>query len=303
VTFETAMAVEKAWTEGVASLGVIGDLKAAAVLIDQTRPTDKIGPFPSHPYADLFPLMDENSVEFAALESSILKDGLIQPIILYDDMILDGRNREAACKGARTTPRYAVYEGDNPLGFVISLNVKRRHLDEGQRGLIAARLANMRQGERNDLPLTSGRFEAISQAAAAIMLDVHVNTVTRAKAILDKAKPVVVHGVATGNVSITAAVEIMKLDLDDADLETLVTLPKRDVGSNIEMRKKAQRRNETVKREPPNEAQFFFNAVMALEPWLERDIGALIESMSGEERADVRRVIGGVDQQLRAKAA
>ena len=42
------------------------------------------------------------------------------------------------------------YVGDDPLGFVMSMNVARRHLDDS-RAMIAADIANMRQGERTDL--------------------------------------------------------------------------------------------------------------------------------------------------------
>jgi hypothetical protein len=46
---------------------------------------------------------------------------------------------------------------------VISKNLKRRHLDEGQRAYVAAKIENMRQGERTDLGnrrATSGRLLA-----------------------------------------------------------------------------------------------------------------------------------------------
>jgi hypothetical protein len=36
-------------------------------------------------------------------------------------------------------------EGDDPLTFVVSMNLRRRHLDESQRAIIAATLANMNE--------------------------------------------------------------------------------------------------------------------------------------------------------------
>jgi hypothetical protein len=53
----------------------------------------------------------------------------------------------------------------DPVAFVMSKNLKRRHLDESQRAMVAAKLATMRQGERTDIPSIEGK--SISQQQAA----------------------------------------------------------------------------------------------------------------------------------------
>ena len=63
------------------------------------------------------------------------------------------------------------------IAFVISANLKRRHLTTGQRAMIAERLATMRQGERTDL----APFGATSESDAASMLDVSRRSVQRAR--------------------------------------------------------------------------------------------------------------------------
>jgi hypothetical protein len=45
-------------------------------------------------------------------------------------MILDGRNRYRACLEARVEPRFVEFDADDPIAFVVSVNIKRRHLDE-----------------------------------------------------------------------------------------------------------------------------------------------------------------------------
>ena len=99
----------------------------------------------AHPFGDLFPMME--GADFDKLVADIKKNELIHPIVLLDGMILDGRNRYKAIRaiGQWDLLRVVEYEGDqDPLDYVISVNLNRRHLDESQRAMIAAKLANMR---------------------------------------------------------------------------------------------------------------------------------------------------------------
>ena len=96
-----------------------------------------------HPVADLLPLMDE--VSFKELKDDIALNGLREPVWLHPDgRILDGRNRHKACVALRLKPATKVYAGDLSteaiVAFIISLNLKRRHLDSGQRAFVALRV-------------------------------------------------------------------------------------------------------------------------------------------------------------------
>ena len=84
--------------------------------------------YKAHPYAEIFPFASET--DFATLSNDIKANGLLEPIVLLDDMVLDGRNRYKACVAVGIDPRFVKYEGDDPLAFVISKNLARRHLDE-----------------------------------------------------------------------------------------------------------------------------------------------------------------------------
>jgi N6-adenosine-specific RNA methylase IME4 len=116
----------------------------------------KIFDLESHKFADIFPMVEGEQAE--QLKLDIKENGLIQPIVLFEGKILDGRNRYKASKELGLTPKFETYTGEKPLEFVISGNLKRRHLTESQRAVIAQDImpmleeeARKRQGTRNDL--------------------------------------------------------------------------------------------------------------------------------------------------------
>jgi ParB-like nuclease domain len=93
---------------------------------------------PFHPLSNTFPMMPKEKQ--AELAADIKENGQHQPITLYEDQILDGRNRFEACLLAGVAPVTEEYTGDDPLGFVISANVHRRHLTQAQKQEIVAKL-------------------------------------------------------------------------------------------------------------------------------------------------------------------
>jgi hypothetical protein len=126
--------------------------------------------------------------ELGELADDIMLNGLHQPIVLYQGQILDGRNRYQACELAGIEPDCTEYEGDDPLGYVLSLNLHRRHLTASQRAALAAEIANMTQGDgTHKSNLKQGRSakisEATSQAEAAEKLDVSPAYIREAKKI------------------------------------------------------------------------------------------------------------------------
>jgi hypothetical protein len=95
--------------------------------------------YPTHPAADLFPLLE--GAELAELADDIREHGLVEAVWLWNDpdrgeLLLDGRNRVAACEKVGVPLRTRTYTGDDPIGFSISQNMKRRHLTPGQRDYV-----------------------------------------------------------------------------------------------------------------------------------------------------------------------
>ncbi|MCY0943620.1 ParB N-terminal domain-containing protein [Streptomyces antarcticus] len=77
--------------------------------------------------------------ELHDLAESIKAEGQHKPIILdRDGVLLDGRNRLAACKLAGIEPRFTTYDGHNRTGLIFSNNVLRRHISKGQQAMITA---------------------------------------------------------------------------------------------------------------------------------------------------------------------
>jgi N6-adenosine-specific RNA methylase IME4/ParB-like chromosome segregation protein Spo0J len=94
-----------------------------------------------HPIANIFPLIEGE--QFDQLVEDIRVNGLQEEIWLHpDDSIIDGRNRYRACLEAEIEPRFRTWDGQGSLiAFVLSLNLRRRHLTGSQKAVLAARLA------------------------------------------------------------------------------------------------------------------------------------------------------------------
>jgi ParB-like chromosome segregation protein Spo0J len=98
--------------------------------------------------ANIFPLIEDE--EFDAFVDMFKKQGLLQPLVLYQGMILEGRNRYRAGQklGQKFTAKdFTEFTGKNPYEFVIAANVHRRHLTTDQKRTLAVRLIRERPNE------------------------------------------------------------------------------------------------------------------------------------------------------------
>ena len=133
-----------------------------------------------HPLALKFP--DMSDADFQDLKDDIKANGQREPIIIYEDMILDGRHRyRALCELGTVIIREREFDIDkdgDPWTFVMSLNMHRRHLNTEQRKAIVAAL------------LEQDPSQSDASAAATAKVDAKTATKVRATLGLPKAKDV-----------------------------------------------------------------------------------------------------------------
>jgi hypothetical protein len=97
---------------------------------------------PFHPIANIFRLLEGD--EFEELVKDVRANGLVQPIILYEEKILDGRNRYRACLKSGVAPIFNTFSGDDPVAYVISTNVRRRHMTPKRKQEALAKLFKLK---------------------------------------------------------------------------------------------------------------------------------------------------------------
>lgn len=173
-----------------------------------------------HAVANIFPLIEGD--ELQALADDIRLNGQLNPIVLHpdDDTIVDGRNRYLACELEGIEPEFTYWDGKGDLvSFVVSLNLHRRHLNESQRAMVAARIANMDRGSQEgnlkasknkpaNLPISSG----ISQSDAAELLNAGERSLRSAKAVIDHGIPSLTKAVDSGKLPVSTAETISRLE-------------------------------------------------------------------------------------------
>lgn len=111
----------------------------------------------AHKVASLFPLMTQG--ELKALAADIEKNGQVEPIVTWQGLLLDGRNRLAACKLAKVEPMVEALKklpADGLVGYVISKNLKRRHLKAVQRARVGAQAKALLQEEAAERKRAAG---------------------------------------------------------------------------------------------------------------------------------------------------
>jgi N6-adenosine-specific RNA methylase IME4/ParB-like chromosome segregation protein Spo0J len=207
-----------------------------------------------HRLANLFPLITGKA--FDDLVEDIKANGIREPLTLYEGKILDGRNRYFAWERTELGPdalTYKQYEGNDPVGFVLSSNMHRRHMSDGQRAWVAAQIATLRLGSNQHTAIA-----APSQEQTARLLDVSTDSIQRAALVRDHGAPELQEALAGGDVSTLAAAAIAALPKEQQtaileqmsrgedghltpEAQTLMKRMSKEIRAHEQQRKKASR--------------------------------------------------------------
>ena len=134
-----------------------------------------------HPLSAAFPAMSAD--DFAALKDDIERNGQREPVIVFEGMVLDGWHRYRACTDLGIKAQQFTFpEGKDPVAFVLSQNLHRRHLTASQR---AAAVVSCAEWQPPNVKKT-GRVEpssthAKTNAEMAKVAQVTPRTITDAK--------------------------------------------------------------------------------------------------------------------------
>lgn len=192
-----------------------------------------------HEVANIFPMMSES--EFSGLVEDIRKNSQIEPIWVYDQKIIDGRNRYNACLEIGIEPVIKEWNGKGSLvSFVTSLNLHRRHLNYGQLHMLGlkikpifeeeARIRRISSLKQNTVPTELGERKTITTELQETVKDKHKGESARevanliggsatgiytAQKIVKEGIPDIVKAVENGNVSLDRAGKIVKLPKEE----------------------------------------------------------------------------------------
>jgi ParB-like chromosome segregation protein Spo0J len=144
-----------------------------------------------HPVADLFPMLPDD--ELQELADDIRANGLQHPIVLdKDGVLIDGRNRWAACQIAGVDPKFTTINGQDPVAYILSSNIARRHMNKGQRAMAVAKACS---------------FSEQSQRRAAASIGIAAGYVGQAAIVIEYA-PDITTEVLAGTLSLNDAYAI-----------------------------------------------------------------------------------------------
>lgn len=169
-------------------------------MTDKNIPTIEL-----HPLCTYFPRMSD--AEFISLKENIQANGQLHPIYTLDGMILDGGNRYRALCELGIEPVIREYSGSNPTQFILSSNLHRRHLTQGQSAAVISASQSWVKAQPADSPQVQGVAQLDSATARAKQSGVGHRTQQLADKLVKEAPAELIKEVIDGKKSLNKAIK------------------------------------------------------------------------------------------------
>lgn len=162
-----------------------------------------------HALSKAFPPMTDE--EFQVLKDSIEDLGVQQPIVIFEDKVIDGWHRyTAANELGMPCPEVELEDDIDPRNFVLSQNKARRHLTKSQLALSYTKVYEWQPSAQKASRVELGSTLKTNQELAELA-GTSTKTIQQAKTVLTKGDEEVVKAVEAGKISIKRGAQIAKL--------------------------------------------------------------------------------------------
>jgi ParB-like chromosome segregation protein Spo0J len=212
-----------------------------------------------HPICLLMPSADED--ELQNLTDDIRAHGLLDPIVLFEKRILDGRNRAVACESAGVAPRFVEFEGtrEEALMFVVSHNLKRRHLTKQAVADTLVEAEDFNLHYELDVPATQSDIKMsgqkpktassreLAKAAGGVVSREMINATRKVK---EKAEPELQMAVKKGRIGVQDAAKAADLPPEQQRAIAASPKPRRAANEAIEAAKNTTANSASAEQNP-----------------------------------------------------
>ncbi|CDP51970.1 Adenine-specific DNA methyltransferase [Devosia sp. DBB001] len=232
-----------------------------------------------HEIANIFPLIE--GPHFDDFKADIRANGLQEKIVLLDGRILDGRNRYRALLAEdmvspiatansllRVDDRFVDFEaehpGKDPLDWVLSLNLQRRHLDESQRAAVGASMETLTHGGRR-VPAGQDAGLQLDRKHIAEVVKVSPRLVASAAKVRKHGAPELFEAVQSGKVKASVAESLLTLS-KDKQAQVLNLVDTRKLATMAKQAKREDREQQLASRQRALPTRLY-GVILADPPW------------------------------------
>lgn len=210
-------------------------------------------------FKNLIPVL--SGEEYAQLEDNIISDGCRDPLVIWQNYIIDGHNRYEICTKHNIT--FNVFEKyfdtkDEVLEWIILNQFGRRNLSSYTRGVLALKLEDFYKTKgRENLIITGKNVSSINQGLPML---------AKVETAIDTRKEIsIISGVSHGNID-----KIKKIE-SEASADVKEQLHKGEITINRAytaiVADESRKRNEEIKKINPEKYAGIYDVIVIDPPW------------------------------------